>query len=127
MPDARLFVFTAGTAAARLHLADSIDGQIAWPTISDFWDKDDAANLEALDTLQGLYAWGAEPGQRNVPIWESMQPGDWVLCVYDNAYRYVAQVEAKYRNRDAAEAIWGLDPNGASGEYIYFLSKPRPQ
>jgi hypothetical protein len=53
-----------------------------------------------------------------------MALGDWVLGVYGNTYRYVAQVLGKFRNAEAARAIWGVDENGNTWEFMYFLTKP---
>jgi hypothetical protein len=92
-----LFVFTAGNPEAQ-------------------------ANLEKSG--QGFYAWGATPGPQNEANWNQMATGDWVLCVYGNAYRYVAQILAKFRNARFAKKIWGSDTEGDTWEYMYFLTKP---
>ncbi|MFV8817133.1 AAA family ATPase [Haliea sp. E17] len=124
MPEHRLFVFTAGNAAARAHLDDSIRKPIDWPKISHCFNGEAAQSLEQLHQQVGLYAWGAVPGARNIPNWELMAPGDWVLCVFDSTYHYVAQVIEKHHNPAAAETVWSTDPEGRTWEYMYFLTKP---
>jgi hypothetical protein len=53
-----------------------------------------------------------------------MQRGDYVLCVYDNTYHYVARALAKYENEMFARRVWGEDENGKTWKYMYFLTKP---
>ena len=59
-----------------------------------------------------------------MPTWEQMERGDFVLCVYDNAYHYVARVLARYDNPECAEAIWGTNDEGRTWRYMYLLTKP---
>lgn len=121
----QFFVFTAGNPAARAHLDDSIISPVPVETIIDFFATDeDRAQIQAINDAQGLYAWGAVPGVRNVPSWESMQADDWVLCVYGNTYHYVARVLTKHHNPEAARAIWGSTEGDDTWEYMYFLTKP---
>jgi hypothetical protein len=126
MPDTQLFVFTAGDASARAHLNDSILNPIDPERIASLFPQDEAAELQALAAEQGLYAWGAVDGQRNKPTWESMAPGDWVLCVYDARYRFVARVVRKAHNAPAAREIWGELEPGKTWEYMYFITPPVP-
>jgi predicted restriction endonuclease len=64
------------------------------------------------------------PGVRNIPTWEQMEHDDFVLCVYDGIYRYVARLLAKYDNAECAEAIWGTNDKGQTRRYMYFVIKP---
>src|SRR5262249_23377107 len=63
-------------------------------------------------------------GPQNEARWNRMAIGDWVLCVHGNTYRYAAQVFGKFKNATCAKAIWGVDADGNTWEYLYFLSKP---
>jgi hypothetical protein len=56
--------------------------------------------------------------------WEQMERDDFVLCVYDGTYRYVARLLAKYDNTECAEAIWGTNDEGQTWRYMYFLTEP---
>jgi 5-methylcytosine-specific restriction endonuclease McrA len=76
------------------------------------------------DEAGGFYAWGAVWGIRNVPTWEQMERDDFVLCVYDGIYHYVARLLAKYDNPACAEAIWGTNDEGRTWRYMYFLTEP---
>lgn len=91
----------------------------------DNFDEPHHRELERLRTEgSGFYAWGAVPGVRNIPTWEQMERGDFVLCVYDSAYHYVARLLAKYDNPQCAEAIWGTNDEGQTWRYRYFLTEP---
>jgi hypothetical protein len=89
----QIFIFTAGRDEARQHLVDSIENHIEEQKV---FGSFASAHREALEHIReqgnGFYAWGAVPGVRNIPNWEAMQRGDYVLCVYDNTYHYVARV-----------------------------------
>ena len=104
----QIFVFTAGNPEARQHLADSIQSPIDDPQAKVFDNFDEAYHVELeriKDEGRGFYTWGAVWGVRNLPTWEQMERDDFVLCVYDATYRYVAGVLAKYDNPECAEAI----------------------
>jgi hypothetical protein len=110
----QIFVFTAGREEARQHLADSIQSPVDDDAkVFDNFDEPHHEELKRIkDEGRGFYAWGAVPGIRNIPTWEQMERDDFVLCVYDSAYRYVARLLAKYDNPDCAEAIWGTNDEG---------------
>jgi len=121
-----IYVFTAGDASARSHLSDSIDQPVPLEKIRAHLSEESLSQIEALGISDRLYAWGAVPGKRNIPIWEGMKAGDWLLCVYEARYRYVAKLVLKVHNPGAARAIWGEMPDGSTWEYMYFMSKPDP-
>ena len=79
---------------------------------------------EIRSEAEGFYAWGAVTGVRNVPTWEAMERGDYVLCVYEGAYRYIARVLAKHQSQQFAEGVWGTTSEGETWQHIYFLTKP---
>jgi hypothetical protein len=56
--------------------------------------------------------------------WEQMERDNFVLCVYDGIYHYVARVLANYDNPECAEAIWGTNDEGRTWRYMYFLTEP---
>ncbi len=120
----KLYVFTAGNQEARKHLHDTIENPIDFNEIEEFFGNDDKEQLRRIDKENRLYAWGAIPGKNNTKLWEKLNPGDYVLCVYDNTYHYIAKVLYKVRNKQCAEKLWGHDPKGQTWELMYFLSKP---
>jgi putative restriction endonuclease len=121
----QIFVFTAGNQEAQRHLARSVENSI---DDEEVFQSFASAYREDLERIRGegngFYAWGAVPGQGNQRNWDYMNPGDYVLCVYGNAYQHAAQVLGKYDNRRFAERVWGTNAEGKTWQYTYFLSEP---
>jgi hypothetical protein len=108
MRDAPVFIFTAGNPEARQRLVGSTENQIGEKKVVRGFASSHREELERIRAEgNGFYAWGAVPGVRNIPNWEAIQRGDYVLCVYGNNYRYVARVLAKYDN----ERFAGTSPS----------------
>src|SRR5918994_4463302 len=109
----QIFIFTAGNPEARQHLMDSIRNPIDLDKVFGSFPSTDREELERIrEEGNGFYAWGAVPGLRNIPTWETMERGDYVLCVYDSTYGYVARVLAKYQNERFARRVWDEDEDG---------------
>ena len=121
----QIYIFTAAASEAREHLRVSIQQPIDLDTALQFFRAEKHAEIQEIHQTHGLYAWGAVPGQRNGPTWESMQADDWVLCVFDSRYRYVAQVAAKFDNEQLARQLWGSDESGTTWQLMYCLTKPQ--
>ena len=119
-----IFIFTAGDSAARSHLADSISSPIDQNRVLEFFDQKDRELLSQINSEHGLYAWGAVPGVQNNPRWDQIKAGDWMLCVFDSTYQYVAQVVAKFENEKFAKEVWGETEEGKTWQLMYFLTKP---
>jgi hypothetical protein len=124
MPQKRLFVFTAGKPEARSHLDDSIRNSIDLNRALTHFAGDDRERVRATAAEHGLYAWGTIPGERNSPNWAAIEPGDWMLCEFENRYRYAARIVAKYDNESFATEVWGRDPKGMTWSLMYFLTRP---
>jgi 5-methylcytosine-specific restriction endonuclease McrA len=121
----QIFVFTAGNPEARQHLVDSIQNPVDDEKVFDNFDESHHEELKRIREEAGrFYAWGAVWGMRNVPYWAQMERDDFVLCVYDGTYHYVARLLAKYDNPECAEAIWGTNDEGQTWRYRYFLTRP---
>jgi 5-methylcytosine-specific restriction protein B len=119
-----IFIFTAGDSAARAHLADSISNPIDQNRVLQFFDPKDRELVSQINSEHGLYAWGAIPGVQNNPRWSQIKAGDWMLCVFDSTYQYVAQVVAKFENEKFAKEVWGDTEDGKTWQLMYFLTKP---
>ena len=123
----QIFVFTAGDKDARKHLKDSITNPVPFSVLTTQLPQGVAQYFQSLMPNQtGFYAWGAVPGERNLPTWKNMQVGDLVLTVFDNQYHYFSSVMGKVHSHALAKEIWGVDAEGQTWEYMYFLSKPQP-
>jgi len=123
MPE-QIFIFTAGNVEAKKHLEETIKKRINFEMIKEFFDQNEQETLERINKEHGLYAWGAIPGKNNEKLWKELKQGDYVFCVYKNTYHYFAKVLQKFRNKECAKALWGIDNNGQTWELMYFLSKP---
>jgi MoxR-like ATPase len=120
-----LFIFTAGNAAAQAHLKDSISSPIELDRIIGTLTDSERSQVVRISEDEGLYAWGAVPGQRNTNWWQQMAPGDQILCVYKSTYHYVAEVITTFQNADFAKAVWDTDEEGNTWELVYLLTKPQ--
>jgi hypothetical protein len=122
----QIFVVTAANAKAQENLGKSIENPVEdEEKVFDNFDVHHHEELKGIrDEAGRFYAWGAVWGIRNVPTWEQMERDDFVLCVYDGIYHYVARLLAKYDNPECAEAIWGTNDEGRTWRYMYFLTKP---
>src|SRR5438093_9698454 len=120
----QIFIFTAGNAAAQKHLETTIKQPLPLEKVLRLFEDSAHEQIRTFNTDHGLYAWGAVPGQQNTLRWKSLESGAWMLCVYENRYRYVSHVLGKFQNPRFAKEIWGTDPNGDTWELMYFLSKP---
>ncbi len=94
----QIFVFAIGKRDehAQRNLANSVESSIDEQMVFGSFPSGQRDELERVRKEgNGFYAWGAVPGERNIPTWHAMRPGDYVLCVSDNVYRYAARVIAK--------------------------------
>ena len=119
-----IFICTAGDSAARSHLADSITNPIDESRVLELFDLKDRELVSQINSEHGLYAWGAIPSVQNNPRWGQIKAGDWMLCVFDSTYQYVAQVVAKFENQKFTKEVWGETDEGKTWQLMYFLTKP---
>ena len=118
-----LFVFTAADRHAREHLQSSISNSIDSKLLRRHLDAEFVESLRE-QSGGGVYAWGATPGPRNVPTWQRMKPGDYVLAYQARHYIFVARVIAKRDDANFARDLWGTDKSGQTWQYMYFLTRP---
>ena len=120
----QIFVFTAGNQNARQHLKDSILNSVSRAIVYQTFDEEFHSRLEEIEQKgNGFYAWGAIPGQQNTPRWKRLDPGDWILCVYENQYHFAARIIDTFDNEKFAEEVWGRDEDKIY-QLMYFLTKP---
>ncbi len=121
----QIFVFTAGNQDARQHLNDSILNPVNREIVNQTFSEEFHSRLEQIEQeSNGFYAWGAIPGLQNKIRWKSLEAEDWILCVYDNQYHFVARIIDKFDNEEFAEKVWGRDPEGNTWQLMYFMTKP---
>lgn len=123
MPEAsrRLFVITASNEQAKQHVQKTIANPIDPAICAAHFPADVLDQVSRKSTDGNFYAWGARPGKRNEPNWNTLQEGDYVFLYQDGDYTFWMRVISKHRNRAFAEAIWELHPEGNTWEFMYFL------
>lgn len=119
-----LFIITASNPDAQLHIRDTIDSPVPVEKAEKHFTGEELKQIRRIDTNHKYYAWGAVPGERNIPTWEKMQVGDHILIYQNKAYTYYTRILFKARNKAFALDNWGKDGDGNTWEYMYLLEKP---
>ena len=118
----QIFIFTAGNPEARRHLDDSIKSPISSEKIFSTFEESRHDELRRIQSDgNGFYAWGAEPGPQNISRWEKISTGDYVFCVFDNRYRFLSKVVAKYDNEKFAKQVWGINERTGKTWQMFLL------
>jgi len=122
----QIFVFTAGIKAAREHIEDSIVNPVDFGLIQKVLPEDEVKKLlVSNENSKEFYCWGSVPGPNNEKNWNKICDKDMMLAVYANSYKYISRVVYKVRSSGLAELIWGMDGDGETWEYMYFLTRPK--
>jgi len=120
----QLFVITASNPDAKRHIEKSVANSIDPPICTQHFDGSVLNEVMRKSADGKFYAWGAVPGIRNEPTWNSMEEGDNVLTYQEGRYTYWTRVITKHRNASFAQALWGKDPDSKTWEFMYFLQPP---
>jgi hypothetical protein len=73
----QIFVFTASNSEARQHLVVSIENPVDENLVFGCFASAYREELERIrEEGNVFYAWGAVPGLRNIPTWETMERGE---------------------------------------------------
>ena len=86
---------------------------------------------EEFDELSRVYPdgntriWGVTPGAKGVNArkWDRIHPGDVTLIARNGAIFASAVTTYKTHNLRLATHLWGDNGNGATWEYVYFVSE----
>ena len=124
----QIFVFAASDPRARKNLDVSIRAP------QPFSKMESSLGVEATNAfraanpeLDGFFAWGATPTEKNPRTWGRMRDGDLVVAAFDRTLHFAAVVLSKVHSQKLAEDVWGSDAKtGKTWEYMYLLSKPVP-
>lgn len=122
----QLFVVTASNPEAASHVAKSISSPIDLAFCQQHFEQPVLEDVARNSSDGNLYAWGAVPGQRNLPNWEKMKTGNHVLVYQNGRFTYWTRAISKHRSVDFAKALWGTDENGKTWELMYFLQPATP-
>ena len=99
----QIFIFTAGQSAARAHLDDSIISPVDLSKLEGTFlestgEQDNLMNRKELENFVGdknIFCWGSMPTEKNYNTWSRMNIGDYVICVYENRYRFISRLKKR--------------------------------
>ena len=74
--------------------------------------------------MKGGFGLGDPSRRSEIDLFGKRYVGDWVLCVYENTYHYVARVALKLENEALARRAWGDTSEGQTWSLMYFLTRP---
>lgn len=116
-------------APAGTHYADSIESPVPMERLTRFLEPGDVARLREIYPDRPVPTWGVTPGGRdtNVRKWQRIVPGDVVLMARAGQLIASGTVTHTAHNRALAASLWGIDANGDTWEYLYFLDGVREQ
>lgn len=122
--NSNLFLFTASGPEAKEHYEKTIKQPVSW----NLFEKHAPNLIENLkEKIEGddIYAWGATPGERNTPLWEDMDGGDYVLFYRKKRLKDLFRIVGKTHNKAFARELWGEKERENKSndlfEYMYFL------
>jgi hypothetical protein len=105
------------------HFEDTVEGGVPLSSLKNRLSREDYSVLAHLKK-KNIKTWGfvpAKDGSRKE--WEEMEKGDWSLFYANRKFFYFSKVYLKIRDRELAEYLWGLDDNGNTWEFIYFIEE----
>lgn len=119
----------AGSLEADEHYRDTVDNPVDLSKISKFLQTEIVNELKGLYSGSAMPVWGVTSGkdEGNKSKWEKVETGDVVLFSADSRIFSSATVVLKTHNKELAKELWGVDANGNTWEYIYFLDELTPQ
>jgi len=117
----------AGSQGAREHYTATIESFVPLTKCRDLLPAATYLNLKTLHTSAKAGMWGVTAGKSNVNVkkWERVAQGDLVLFTFDKKIRSSAVVATKFHSKKLAKALWGLDADGKTWEYMYSLDEIR--
>ena len=114
-------------ADARKHFVDTIEQPVAISRMLPFLPPPEQQSIQSTFG-DAVAVWGVTPGTSggNVKKWERLSIGDTALFCQDNAFFLKATVAFKIHNASLAEQLWGKQGDGATWEYMFFLTDIEP-
>lgn len=114
----QLYCFTGSDKISQENLAKTIYKKIRIKEYSKYLSSEEIKELTSLGLIDGCHMWGAEPGPSNSNRWEKVKSGDRILGYSQKKFICYGKIVYKMHNRRLAEAIWGLNGNNSTWEYI---------
>lgn len=118
-----MIVQPAGNAGGREHYEDTIEKPVELARIAPHVDDATRSRFITQFGDRAVAVWGVTTGKNgtNSAKWQKIQEGD--IALFLQKGRAVAQgtVALKLRNAKLAKSLWGVDQDGDTWEWMYFL------
>ena len=88
-------------------------------------EQEHVEKLEKIYEEGETYVWGVTPSdnERNQNYWKEIEPGWTILLSGGGKIFASATITHKLQNEELAKELWGVDDEGKTWEYIYFLDE----
>lgn len=88
-------------------------------------EQEHLEKLEKIYEEGETYVWGVTPSdnERNQNYWKEIEPGWTILLSGGGKIFASATITHKLQNEELAKELWGVDDEGKTWEYIYFLDE----
>ncbi len=122
---AKVILQPAGNKNGREHYFETITNPVRLSEIKKFLSSSDISELDSLYPDGTCPIWGVTPGKRevNIPKWNRIDRGDITLFSKDGGIFASGVTTYKLHNRELAIELWGINSEGQTWEYIYFLDE----
>lgn len=119
----QVIVQPAGNAGGREHYEDTIATPVELSRITPHLDEATRQDVAARFGARPVAVWGVTTGGNgtNAAKWQKIQEGDIALFLQKGRAVARGTVALKLRNAKLAKSLWGVDENGDTWEWIYFL------
>ena len=118
----QVIVQPAGNAGGRDHYEDTIDKPVELKRIVPYLDEATRSRFVARGD-KAVAVWGVTTGGNgtNAAKWQKIQEGDIALFLQKSRAVAKGTVVLKLRNAALAKSLWGVDKDGETWEWMYFL------
>lgn len=114
----QLYCFTGSDKISQENLKKTIYKKIKLEDYINYLSSEEIQELTSSGLINGCHMWGAEPGPSNSNRWEKVKSGDRILGYSQKKFICYGQIVYKMHNRRLAEAVWGVNENNSTWEYI---------
>lgn len=115
----------ASKEIAYKHYVDTIENPVEIGRFAQFVSKDFLETLKELYPERKVPTWGIKAGKKEVgkKKWNKIRTGDIVLFTREKYVILSATVTLKIHHTELAKNLWGVDKDGETWEYMYFIDE----